>query len=432
MNRRQLCLFTLGQVGMMSLARYFFQWIIKFSTTDAGGNTLFAAGAVGAVLLAFRLFDGVTDPFAGALSDYWVSKGRRRRELLIFTLLLPGIGLALCFLPSEAMSTALRWSVLVFGMFLFFVGYTFYAIPYWSLIDDYSSGDPHLRRRLSNLLGAGLLIATGIGFVISPLLVDQIGYFWGACVFGVLASIGMLGPVLADPHPAQDLEPLDQSSEFAPATAFLRAFKQPRFVGLVMLLGGSQMSLTIMTSAAPFIAVDLLKGTEQDVSLLLGPLLAAALPCFIFAPRLSTRFGWEKVLVVSSILLGLVYCSAAAVGADIIVSPFVTAMLIFVCGGPMVAMLLALEGEAITDCAREAGGDSVSMFFGVYNLVVKAMNGVAIFMAGVFAEMSRGVHGDQAIRWMILAAGISLFVGMTAYILIVRLRSRLEAAANAV
>ncbi|MCB0343957.1 MAG: MFS transporter [Bdellovibrionales bacterium] len=422
MTRRQLCLFTLGQVGMMSLARYFFQWIIKYSTTSTADGTLFAAGAVGAVLLGFRLFDGVTDPFAGALSDYWVSKGKRRKQLLLFTLLLPGIGLALCFLPTEAMNAAGRWGLMVLGMFLFFVGYTFYAIPYWSLIDDYSRGDANLRRHLSNLLGAGLLIATGIGFVLSPVLVEQVGYFYGACIFAVLASIGMIGPVMADPQNEQDAPPIDHSADFAPASAFLQAFRQPRFLGLVLLLGGSQMSLTIMTSAAPFIAVDLLKGTEQDVSLLLGPLLGAALPCFLFAPRLSSRFGWEKVLVISSILLGVVYCTATLVGSSIIGSPFTTAMLIFVCGGPMVAFLLALEGEAITDCAKAAGGDSVSMFFGVYNLVVKAMNGIAIFIAGVFAEMSRGAYGDQAIRWMILAAGASLFVGMAAYVVIVRRR----------
>lgn len=424
MSARQLVLFTLGQIGMMSLARFFFQWIIKFSTLSTADGTLFAAGAVGAVLLAFRLFDGVTDPFAGALSDYWVNRGGKRKQLLFYTLLLPGLGLVLCFMPAESMGAALRWTCLVSGMFLFFVGYTFYAIPYWSLIDDYSQGDLALRRQLSNLLGAGLLIATGLGFVVSPILVDQFGYLYASCVFALLASLGMLGPILADPSEPADAPAARPAEDFSPAAAFMEAFRQPRFVGLVLLLGGSQMSLTIMTAAAPFIAVDLLGGTEQDVSLLLGPLLAAALPCFTFAPRLSARFGWEKVLVVSSIALAVVYGMASQIGADVVYSPFFTATLLFLFGGPMVALLLALEGEAITDCAREAGGNSVSMFFGVFNLVVKALNGLAIFAAGLFAEMSRGPQGADAIRWMVLAAGASLLIGMSAYLLITKLRMR--------
>lgn len=77
------------------------------------------------------------------------------------------------------MAPGLRWVLLCAGMFLFFVGYTFYAIPYWSLIDDYSAGDLRTRRTLSNVLGAGLLIATALGFAVSPTLVKRLGHLGG-------------------------------------------------------------------------------------------------------------------------------------------------------------------------------------------------------------------------------------------------------------
>ncbi len=428
MTRIQFFLFLLGQIGMMSLARFFFQWIIKFSTMGTVTGSLFAAGTVGAILLGFRLFDGLTDPLAGALGDYWVTRGRKRKTLLLYSLLLPGIGLCLCFAPSPEMEQSLRWTLLISGMFLFFVGYTFYGIPYWSLIDDYSRGDLEVRRQLSNLLGAGILIATTIGFVISPLLVEALGFFYASLTFALLASVGMFAPLIAEPQGSASQPPAGEvqlpTTEFTPLRTFIQALGQARFLGLILLLGGSQMSLTIMTSAAPFIASDLLQGNDSDVSLLLGPLLGAALPCFFFAPRISRRFGWEKALLIASLLLGVVYCLCSAVGMDIIYSPFVTAMLLFCLGGPMVAVLLALEGEAIADCAKDQGGKSISMFFGVYNLVVKGLNGVAIFVAGIFAELSQGTMGVSAIRYMVLSAGASLFLGMSAYLLLAKLRTK--------
>ena len=62
MSPVKLTAFTLGQVGMMMLARFFFQWILNFaaSSPTQGDETLFSAAAVGTTLLAFRVFDGVT------------------------------------------------------------------------------------------------------------------------------------------------------------------------------------------------------------------------------------------------------------------------------------------------------------------------------------------------------------------------------------
>lgn len=418
MNRKQFYYFLLGQVGIMSLARFFFQWIIKYSTLETNSQHLFAASLVGAVLLGFRLFDGFTDPLAGALSDYWVSLGKKRKQILLYSLLLPGLGLILCFSPTAEMSNSLRWLLLVSGMFIFFIGYTFYAIPYWSLIDDYSEGDRAIRRKLSNLKGAGLLIATAIGFIISPFIVEKFGFFKTALIFAGFASIGMLGPYYAEPISLKKSFSQKSAVKFSAKQEILRALKGRRFIALILLLGGSQMSLTIMTAAAPFIAVELLQGNDSDVALLLGPLLCAAFPCFLFAPKLSKKFGWEKVLLISSLLLGIVYCLCAGVGVDIFYSEFATAMILFALGGPMVAMLLALEGEAITDCAKLSANGSVSTYFGLYNFAIKALNGVAIFITGILAALSQQSLGITAIRFMIFTAGGCLFLGIVAYMLV--------------
>ena len=132
MNARKVILYGAGQLGIMLLARFFFQWLIKYADLGAESESgaLFVGATVGLVFLGFRIFDGVTDPLAGALGDWWVAKGRQRRKLLWSSFWLPPIGLILVFAPHHDMSQLLRWSILCSGMFIFFVGYTLYAIPY--------------------------------------------------------------------------------------------------------------------------------------------------------------------------------------------------------------------------------------------------------------------------------------------------------------
>ncbi|MGB1700133.1 MAG: MFS transporter [Nannocystaceae bacterium] len=333
------------------------------------------------------------------------------------------------FAPTHAMPPAIRWSLLLVGMLVFFIGYTFYAIPYWSLVDDYAGDDPRVRTRLSNLLGAGLLIATGIGFVGSPLLVESLGYHGAGLVFAVGAIPLMTLPYFAAPE-ALDAGTVTTAPEGLAAPSgegsptglepLKIALTDVRFLAVIVLFGGSQMSLTVMTAAAPFIAVDLLGGTSGDVALLLGPLLATALPLMIFTPALSRRLGWRRAVVGATALLAVVYGGTGALGGTLLVSPMVTAALLFACGGPMIAVLLGLEGEAITECARQRQPGIVSMYFGVYNFVVKALNGLAIFMAGILAEQARGDWGTEAVRAMSATAGVMLLLGFVAYVVTLR------------
>ena len=424
MNFRQKLLFLAGQFGVMLLVRFFLQWITKFASTEAVsgpsvGEVLFSAGLVGTALFAFRIFDGATDPIAGLVSDGWVRKGKERRGLLWFAFLIPPIGLALIFMPSFGMGEGIRWALLLVGMFVFFVGYTFYAIPYWSLCADYAQGDTQRNRVLSSLLGLGVMLATGVAFVLTPFMVEAWGYLNSALVIIVPATICMILPYYA--RPEGDL-PKPTNEEPVPLMRSLKmAFGHRRFLAVMIIFSGSQMSFTIMTAGAPFIAVELLGGTLGDVALLLGPLLVVSIPSFYLAPKLSQLWGWEKAIALASVALGIVYAFVGSLGDAWIGTPMITAMVIFALGGPMVAILLGLEGEAITACAEERGGDSISIYFGVYNFLVKAMNGLAIMIAGILAERIRLDEGTftgvDAVRAMGFVAGGCLFLGVVLYLM---------------
>lgn len=412
----------------MMMVRYLLQWIIRFSTLESpnvdlgGGIALFSASAMGALMLGFRIFDGVTDPISGAISDRWVSKGRQRRHLLWYAFYLPLIGLALCFAPNHEMAVAVRWSLVSLGLFIFFVGYTLYCIPYWSLILDYSRGSDDTQRRLSNLLGLGVLVATAVGFAITPILIDRFGYLNAAILVGVSGTFFMILPIYAQPKDGLEGSSTVQHGQQQPVWQTLMvSLKDRRFTALLILLSGAHMSLTVMTSAAPFIAVHLLGGTDADVAKLLGPFLGVGLLCLSFTTRLSRHWGWEKCLLAACAALGLVYASTSSLDQPLIGTPLGSAMFIFMCGGPMVAVILGLEGEAITQCATFTNEDNVSMYWGVYNFVVKAMNGVAIWVCGYLASRitlpdGMSLTGSTAVKAMSWVAGGFLVMGVLLYL----------------
>lgn len=416
MNLARYVLFLGGQLGMMGLARFFFQWVLLFGEEGGGAaerdTRLFAAASIGLLFFAFRIFDGVTDPVAGLLSDSWVRRGRERRTLLWISFALPSLGLCCVFAPTLDMHVAMRWGLLAVGMFVFFVGYTLYAIPYWSLIDDYSAGDSETRSKLSNVLGAGVLLATALGFVISPILVERIGFLWAAVAFAVPAALLMAMPYFAQPTGIGRVA--IGSTDSPGLAAFKTAFSHRRFRAVIVLFAGGQMSFTVMTAAAPYVATTLLGGSVGDVALLLGPFLAAAVPSFLLVPRVAARVGWEKTTLVATVLLGFVYAGVGLLGARVVGSPLTTAMILFGAGGPMAAVLLGLEGEAIAASAREGGGDLTSIYFGVYNFIVKALNGLALYVTGVLADRV-STEGPPAVRMMGFVAGGLLVAGVLLY-----------------
>lgn len=424
MNWWRFVFFMCGQLGIMMLARFFFQWLLTFSSQPVSGiasETLFLSSQVGLTLLLFRVFDGITDPIAGILGDWWSRKGKERRYLLLPSAVLPPIGLILVFSPDATHTMLLRWLLLTGGMFVFFVGYTFYLIPYLSLVEDYSLGKERNRSILSSLVGLGLMLASMVAALTSD-LITEFGYYESAAGFGVVAFVLMLLPFFAAPKGKAATEENVNTEAAAPLlTAFKESFQDTRFLSLIMLFAGSQMSLTIMTAAAPFIAVGILQGTEGDVKYLLGPLLLASLPVFFVTPLIAKNFGWERPMVIASLLLAVTYGVSAFLGATIIGTPLITAGLLFLIAGPWIAILLGLESEAITNCANAAGVNRTSMYFGVFNFLVKILNGVAILISGILVDLSaKDKWGTGAIYAMPLTATGCLLIGTSCYWLLGR------------
>jgi len=128
--------------------------------------------ATGFVLLASRLFDTVTDPLVGALSDRFHFRGSRRKPWIAAGAVVAGIGLVKILSPPAGVESAylLTWSVVLYA------GWTMVAVPYaaWGaeLSADYDERTRITSWRegftLLGLVGAGAVSAVMAGRGWSP------------------------------------------------------------------------------------------------------------------------------------------------------------------------------------------------------------------------------------------------------------------------
>jgi len=168
-----------------------FVYIPKFYTDVVGIDI----AMVGILLMAVRLFDAVTDPIIGFLSDRTASRWGRRRPYILGASVPLALSLLWLFTPPDTgAATATLWfGVGLFSLFLF---WTLVTVPYESLgpelTFDYNERTTLLGLRDGMLL-AGTLAAAASPAVAGALLGQAAGerarFFWIAAVYGPLVIV---------------------------------------------------------------------------------------------------------------------------------------------------------------------------------------------------------------------------------------------------
>ena len=139
----------------------------KFYTDTIG----LSISTVGVLLMAVRLFDAVTDPVIGYLSDRTIGRFGRRKPYIAFGSL--GLAVSILFLFKPPILSGAMLSI-YFGFWLFalFFFWTLVAIPYESIGPEMTR-DYHERTALFSVRDGFLIIGTLLAAAF-PLLIDGV------------------------------------------------------------------------------------------------------------------------------------------------------------------------------------------------------------------------------------------------------------------
>ena len=266
-------------------------------------------GIAGLLTTSVLIFDIITDPIVGYLSDRTHSRwGRRVPWMVIGALILSGGIIGLFGVPqSLSLSGTIIW---VGGFFaLATVGFTMVAIPYGATAGEMTQ-DPKER---STMMGFRMAFAS-VGILLGGAVIPQLaggtrdGHFIAAIYVAPIIILSIWGSLWSTRTAPRILSPSARGF----MSTWLLVFKNKPFVILVCLYGIMTLAIALMTAGLPFAAIYLIFDSGNSLlspaSTALG-ILSLLFACFVFGSILSQAFWvWMSARLgkVSALIFGLV------------------------------------------------------------------------------------------------------------------------------
>ena len=266
-------------------------------------------GIAGLLTTSVLIFDIITDPIVGYLSDRTHSRwGRRVPWMVIGALILSGGIIGLFGVPQ---SLSLLGTIIWVGGFfaLATVGFTMVAIPYGATAGEMTQ-DPKER---STMMGFRMAFAS-VGILLGGAVIPQLaggtrdGHFIAAIYVAPIIILSIWGSLWSTRTAPRILSPSARGF----MSTWLLVFKNKPFVILVCLYGIMTLAIALITAGLPFAAIYLIFDSGNSLlspaSTALG-ILSLLFAFFVFGSILSQAFWvWMSARLgkVGALIFGLV------------------------------------------------------------------------------------------------------------------------------
>lgn len=202
---------------------------------------------IGVVVLVARMWDAITDPLMGHISDRTQSRMGKRRIYLVIAAPLVLVSMYLLFFPYSFSSTGLRVVAVLVSYLIFTTVQTSVMIPYYSLsseiTSDYQKRASYNSYRLGFSIFSSILCVAVPGIIVGMFGDKAIGYQVMSLSFGLLFGLSVLftGLFAREEIKSPIVETKLSIKEMAKPLG-LRPFRQ--YLGMFLVL---QMSMAIMS-----------------------------------------------------------------------------------------------------------------------------------------------------------------------------------------
>ncbi len=352
----------------------------------------------GMVMFIARIWDGVSDPLMGYISDRTRSRFGRRRIFFLIGFVPVGIFFALLW---SAVNFESQWSLFAWYLFLFIGFSTFFTIlmvPYTALNAEMSL-DYKIRSKLSGVKQLCSGASGAICSVFSLPLVNlfesqQTGFMVLGIIFGLFFSLPWIAVFFGTWEVTVQQQDLKKKKFSEIITNFVSVFKNRSFrthIGMYISgFGGMDVMMAVFVLFLTYYV-----GRGDLFPYLMASLAAAQgifLPIYIF---IANRLGKGKAYLIGTILFlaGMAYSVTLAPGASLSLL-IVSAVLIGsgMCGVtvmPWVILPSVTDVDELITADKRAG-----TYSGMMTLMRKLTNATVIMLIG-FALTYIGYVPDQ-------------------------------------
>ncbi len=394
-------------------------YLLKFSTDVL----LIGPAVIGFLLLIARIWDAVTDPAAGWLSDRTNTSLGRRRPWLLGSALPLGASTVMLWSPPESLQgTALTLWVGA-AILLFYTAYTAFRVPHIALGAELSRGY-HDRTRVFGIMQAvesiGMLAAAGTLYFLET-AEDPRGF---ARVLSLaIAAFAIVLIVLA-------VWRLRERSEFqgrggsSPWRSFKDVLVNPHSRILIGVFFLEQLGFSALVSLLPYLS-DYVVQTPGSTAIYLFSAVGSILLSIPLWVAVSRRFGKKPVWLFSIAVKAVLFAAAFSLGAG----DFVPLIVISVCFGLThgcgAVVGPSLKADVVDWDEAQTGERKEGSYFAAWNFVQKSAGGIAVWAIGVTLAMTsftpNVVQSEETLLGMrILASAAPCLLHILALLLMAR------------
>jgi Na+/melibiose symporter-like transporter len=419
-SRLKLLAYGFPGLPLAALGVPLFIFLPSFYAQDRG----LSLAAVGLVLLAARLWDAVTDPVIGLLSDRIATRFGRRKPWILAGTPLTCLAVYMLFVPPEGAGVLhlFVWSAVLY------LGWTMVQLPYTAWGAELS-GDYHERSRITafreTMVVFGTLLASGMPAAIAAAGgQNDLGEVLTAlAVFLILAlplSVLLAAGLVAETPPGP--APVRKTAHRWRAGAALLIRNKP-FLRLILayLLNGLANGLAA-TLFVLFVQKGLALPEAVDTLLLTYFLLGiAGVPLWLFV---SHRLGKHRTWIVAMLLNSAIFATVPLLGPGDYFAFLAICVGTGLCLGADLVLPPSMQADVVDVDTAEGGGARTGLYFALWGMATKLALALAVGIAFPVLEIAgfdaAGENDAEALLTLSLLYGAAPVVLKLAAIAIMR------------
>jgi GPH family glycoside/pentoside/hexuronide:cation symporter len=344
-----------------------------------------APAVMGMIFLASKLWDAVSDPIVGFLSDRTHSRMGRRRSWILGSSLPLALFALMLWTPPEALSELELVAWITVAVFGFYTAYTTFFVPHLALGAELS-----FEQRDRNLVYGARQIASGIGLLLAfalgaPLLAQQATARATASELASIAGLACLVAVslaaLGLPREATSVSGSVRGAR-NPIGALRDVWRNPHARLLLFVFFIESFGVAGTTAMAPYVVKYVIQREEVLGLVLLAYLIPTALsiPVWIWLARYFERHRlWRFAMGITAIgYASLAFLDEGRVGVQLFCS--------IACGtgaGCGNTLGQAIKADVIDYDEYLTGERKEGSYFAVWAFVMKFAGSIMIGIAGL-------------------------------------------------
>ena len=359
--------------------------------------------------LVALVFDAITDPLVGLISDKWQSKKWGRRHPFMFSSALPlGFFMWLLFAPPEGLSQTGLFLWLTTMAILVRTAITVFFVPYISLGAELSTDYKERTsiaaiRLLFSAVFSVIVMIVGFVFYFVPTeeyangLLNKGAYPTFALLCGVMMAILVIIsawgtrkiiPQLPQPSAFQQQLTIRQS-----LSSLGTAFIMPSFRSLVLFYMLLHVGLGVGIIFTPYYCTYYFGFATQEMAVL--PISAAigGFLSVLLAPNLGDKFDKKMTTLWSGLIVGLAFTLPFHLrmlgffpenGTPLLLPIYVVTLIVaYTALMTAVSLVNSMMADVVDEFELQTGNRQEGLFFSMMSFALKMTTGVGTFIAGL-------------------------------------------------